>query len=314
MAAKRRKWWGPFTKPARKYREQALPEGWRKVGPMLGLLGFLSRRSPYFRGKGRLTEKIFHRWTKRKRLVQIVRLTRNLRMKCKLWDEVQHNIWWLGPRYELKETRFFRRYLKSGMVFFDIGANVGYYSLLASDIIDDGSIHSFEPIFEQYRDLLENVERNELTNVTVNRLIVSNRSGSLDIHLGSEDNSGSASVEFVYREADVGKETVECTTLDEYVRVHKVKQIDVVKIDTEGHETSVLQGAQDTLKKFKPLLLIEVRGKMLEEIGSSRDKFFQQMKDLGYQAYELKRNGRPVKMLKPADGNLVVFSAIELRG
>ncbi len=312
MAPKRPKWWEAFKKPARRYREKALPDDWRKVGPMLGLVGYLSRRTPYFRGKGRLTEKVFHRWTKRKRLVQIVRLTRQLRMKCKLWDEVQHNIWWLGPRYELKETRFFRRYLKAGMVFFDVGANVGYYSLLAADILNDGSIHSFEPVGQQYEDLMENLQRNELTNVTVNRLIMSNRSGSLDIHLGSEDNSGSASVEFVYREADAGKETVECTTLDEYVKKHEIRQIDVIKIDTEGHETSVLQGAQETLQKFKPLLLIEVRGEMLEEIGSSREQFYQQMKDLGYQAYELKRNGRPVKMLKPADGNLVVFSATEL--
>lgn len=308
MARKYRKW-SLFARGTRRGEpELTLPPGTRRVGRLLGLVGFLSRRTPYFRGKYRLTDYVFHRWMKHKRLVQIVRLTRHVRMRCNLWDEVQHDIWWLGPRYELKETRFIRRFLKPGMVFFDVGANVGYYSLIASPLIrDEGAIHSFEPVSTQHADFTENISRNGLRNISLNRLIVSDQPGEMEINLGSEDNSGSASVMFAYR-ADHPTERVACTTLDEYVREHDIRRLDAIKIDTEGHELFVLKGGQRTLARFQPLLLLEVRGEMLAQIGSSREELFNWLASAGYVPYELRRSGRPRRMKQPADGNLVVFS------
>ncbi len=280
----------------------------KRVGPLLGALGFLSRRTPYFRGKWRVTGFIFERWLLRTRRQQIVKLARGMRINCKLWDEVQNAIWWNGANYERKESKFIRRYLKPGMVFFDVGSNVGYYTLLAAPIVGQhGKVHAFEPVSEQHADLRANLERNQLQNVVPERLIVTDRTGTMEINLGSEDNAGTASVNLVYR-ADHPTERVDCTTLDGYLRERGVKQLDVLKIDVEGHEPHVLRGMTETLRTLRPLLLVEVRGEMLEEVGSSREELFAQIAAHSYVPYALTRGGWPRPMAIPADGNLIVFS------
>lgn len=280
----------------------------KRVGPLLGALGFLSRRTPYFRGKWRVTGFIFERWLLRSRRQQVIQLARGMRMNCKLWDEVQNAIWWNGPNYERKESKFIRRYLKPGMVFFDVGSNVGYYTLLAAPLVGkNGKVHAFEPVSEQHADLRANLERNQLQNVVPERLIVTDRTGTMEINLGAEDNAGTASVNLVYRE-DRPTERVDCTTLDKYLHERGVTRLDVLKIDVEGHEPFVLRGMKETLRTLRPLLLVEVRSDMLEEVGSSREDLFAQIAAHGYVPYALTRDGWPRPMAIPADGNLIVFS------
>ncbi|MFM8469675.1 MAG: hypothetical protein ACKODH_06865 [Limisphaerales bacterium] len=60
----------------------------KRVGPLLGALGFLSRKTPYFRGKWRVTGFIFQRWLHASRKQQVIKLARGMRINCKLWDEV----------------------------------------------------------------------------------------------------------------------------------------------------------------------------------------------------------------------------------
>ncbi|MEY4200096.1 MAG: hypothetical protein RLZZ265_1836 [Verrucomicrobiota bacterium] len=280
----------------------------QRVGPVFGALGFLSRKTPYFRGKWRVTGFLFERWLARSRKQQVIRLARGMRINCKLWDEVQNAIWWNGANYERKESKFIRRYLKPGMVFFDVGSNVGYYTLLAAPIVGQGGkVHAFEPVSEQHADLRANIERNQLQNVVPERLIVTDRAGTMEINLGAEDNGGTGSVALVYR-ADRPTERVDCTTLDAYLREHGVTRLDVLKIDVEGHEPFVLRGMAETLRTLRPLLLVEVRGEMLEEVGSSRETLFAQIAAHGYFPYALTRGGWPRPMRIPADGNLIVFS------
>ena len=286
----------------------AAPSPPKRVGPLLGALGFLSRKTPYFRGKWRVTGFIFERWLLRSRKQQTIKLARGMRIHCKLWDEVQNAIWWNGPNYERKESKFIRRYLKPGMVFFDVGSNVGYYTLLAAPIVGkDGKVHAFEPVSEQHADLRANLERNKLKNVVPERLIITDRAGTMEINLGSEDNAGTASVNLVYRE-NRPTERVDCTTLDAYLHERGVTRLDVLKIDVEGHEPFVLRGMTETLRKLRPLLLVEVRGDMLEEVGSSREALFEQIAAHDYAPYALTRGGWPKPMRIPADGNLIVFS------
>lgn len=280
----------------------------KRIGPLLGALGFLSRKTPYFRGKWRVTGFIFERWLLRSRKQQVIKLARGMRINCKLWDEVQNAIWWNGPNYERKESKFIRRYLQPGMVFFDVGSNVGYYTLLAAPIVGKyGKVHAFEPVSEQHADLRANLERNQLQNVVPERLIITDRAGTMEINLGSEDNAGTASVDLVYRE-NRPTERVDCTTLDSYLHDRGVKQLDVLKIDVEGHEPFVLRGMTETLRKLRPLLLVEVRGDMLEDVGSSREALFEQIAVHDYAPFFLTRGGWPRPMAIPSDGNLIVFS------
>ncbi|MFM8469676.1 MAG: FkbM family methyltransferase [Limisphaerales bacterium] len=194
------------------------------------------------------------------------------------------------------------------MVFFDVGSNVGYYTLLAAPLVGQhGKVHAFEPVSVQHADLRANLERNQLQNVVPERLIVTDRAGTMEINLGAEDNAGTASVNLVYRE-NHSTERVDCTTLDAYLHARGITRLDVLKIDVEGHEPFVLHGMTDTLRTLRPLLLVEVRGDMLEEVGSSREALFGQIAAHGYFPYALTRGGWPRPMRIPVDGNLVVFS------
>jgi FkbM family methyltransferase len=249
-----------------------------------------------------VTAFIFERWLVRSRKQQVIRLARGMRINCKLWDEVQNAIWWNGPNYERKESKFIRRYLQPGMVFFDVGCNVGYYTLLAAPLVGQGGqIHAFEPVAEQHAELRANLERNRLQNVVPERLIITDRAGTMEINLGSEHNAGTASVDLVYREHRP-TERVSCTTLDEYLRERGVARLDVLKIDVEGHEPFVLRGMRETL------LMVEVRGDLLEEVGSSRAALFAQIAAHGYFPYALSPRGWPRPLRIPADGNLIVFA------
>jgi FkbM family methyltransferase len=270
----------------------------------VSFIGRVSRRAPYFRGKWRVVDFIFRRFQQRATVSEVVHIDRNLTIQCNLWDEVQNNIWWLGTGYECVETQFLLRTLKEKSSFVDVGANVGYYTLIASRRVGDhGCVHAFEPVSAQFDALTANVRRNCLRNVVLNKLIVADSSGPKLIHLGSENNTGEASVV-----QSVGgeerNETVESITLDQYLLG---KTVDAIKIDTEGYELSVLRGAARTLGHSKPLVLVEVKDRLLRAAGSDRNQLFAFLRAFGYKAFGIRRNGTLAELSAPVDGKLIVF-------
>lgn len=278
-----------------------------RVGLMLSLIGRCYRALPYFRGKWRLINFVFEKYQRTSQAVETITFGPQLKMKCALRDEVQNNIWWLGDSYEVGETRFLKRILKPGMIFYDVGSNVGYYSLIAARLVQSsGCVHAFEPVSRQFEGLRENIDRNQLTNIIPNRLIVSDTIGQMTIHLGPPDNSGKASVvNQVGLSAE--SETVRATTLDAYVRLQSNPAVNAIKIDTEGHELSVLRGATNVLSLSKPLLLVEVKNRLLQRAGTNRDELFQFLQALGYKSFFILRNGSLREISVPTDGKLIAF-------
>jgi FkbM family methyltransferase len=274
---------------------------------MLSLVGRVYRNIPYFRGKWRLIDFVFNKFQRHSKQSEVIWFDDGLAMECALSDEVQNNIWWLGSGYEIGETRFIKRQLKPGMIFYDVGANVGYYSLIASRLVGaNGKVHAFEPVARQFNSLCANIKRNSLTNIVANKLIVSDSVGQMTINLGPSDNSGKASVVKQVGLSPI-HETVEATTLDDYRRGQSSPNIDVIKIDTEGHELSVLQGAVQTLRHEKPLVLVEVKNRLLRCAGTSRDELFAFFFDLGYEAFSISNRGIAGKITTPQDGKLIAF-------
>ena len=270
-------------------------------------VGVVARRTPYFKGKWRVVDWLFRHWLRQTRWSEVIWINRQIRLKCDLWDEAQNPIWWCGTAYERKETRFLHTLLTPSMTFFDVGANIGYYSLTAAPLVGKGgAIHAFEPVSRQFAALCANIERNGFCNTTPNRLIVSDSCGEMRIHPGPEEHSGIASIAGVSR-ADQRAETVPSTTLDQYMRERKLPRIDVVKIDVEGHELHVLQGARQILQTHKPVLLIEVRAQHLERAGATREELFSLLRDLNYKPFEILANGTTRPLAAPKDDNLIVF-------
>lgn len=279
----------------------------QQVSPLLHFVGVISRCTPYFRGKWRLIDWVFNRFQRRLAVTEVVRIGSNIAIECELWDEVQNNIWWLGASYEVNETKYFTGLLRSGMVVMDVGANVGYYSLIASNLVSSkGIVHAFEPIESQFQALCANIERNRYSNILPNRKIVSDSCGYMAIYLGPECNSGAASV-IKHLGNQSSRETVQSITIDAYLESQGPRGIDVIKIDTEGHELAVLKGAAKTLASAKPELLIEVQQRLLRAANTSREELYSYLYDHSYKAFAISSGGRLVELKAPQDGKLIVF-------
>lgn len=154
---------------------------------------------------------------------------------------------WREACYEPALSALFRQVLCSGDTFFDIGANIGYFTLLgASSVGPGGHVHSFEPNPGVFDELKRNVALNRFTQVTHNNVAVSDCAGNVQLYFAPEMDSGLASMRQT-SELLTQMQTVRAITLDEYVAQHAVGKIRAMKLDVEGAELMVLQGAQNLL-------------------------------------------------------------------
>jgi FkbM family methyltransferase len=141
---------------------------------------------------------------------------------------------------------FVQRFLRPGMVMMDVGAHIGEYTLLAAQAVGDaGQIHAFEPQEPIFPILSNNVRLNGFKNVTLNASAVSDRVGELEFEIVNEPSMSSIRKhEILDRHAKVVK--VPTTSLDVYWSNHTSK-IDLIKVDVEGAEKFVFQGATELM-------------------------------------------------------------------
>jgi FkbM family methyltransferase len=148
---------------------------------------------------------------------------------------------WLGS-YEFEKQRLMAKVIKPGTVVFDIGAHVGYYTLLTSSLVgDSGRVFTFEPLPRNIDYIQKHLQLNSIHNVTLFRAAVSDGHGMMSFREGKEDSTG--------RLDERGTISVEVVSLDELFFQGVLPFPDFIKIDVEGGEFSVLKGAQHILGK-----------------------------------------------------------------
>ena len=153
----------------------------------------------------------------------------------------------LTGRYELGTTILMRKVLKSGMVFVDIGAHIGYYTLLASTLVGrEGKVFAFEPEEQNYKLLSRNIELNRFRNAVAIRQAVFNRARSVRMML-----DGKSTHHFVVEGDDRSSQVIDvmATTLDDFFARQGWSPVDLIKIDVEGAELSVLEGMVALLER-----------------------------------------------------------------
>jgi len=146
--------------------------------------------------------------------------------------------------------------LKAGTVFFDIGANVGYYTLFASTLVGDaGKVISFEPEPGNMKMLVEHITTNKCINVTPVQKALADAPGIVRF-----DGTAHTMCKF----SDDGNIEVECTTLDKFIRDSGIPP-DIMKIDVEGAEVRVLRGADTCLSEIRPEIVLSIHDNLLDE-------------------------------------------------
>jgi len=145
--------------------------------------------------------------------------------------------------------------ISAGMTAIDVGAHIGYYTLLFAKYVGvTGRVISFEPLPANFAVLKKNVELNELKHVDLFASAIFSRCGDLTISIPDDSNSGDASV---VHSASAKHLQVRSTTLDAVSSTLDLRP-DFVKIDVEGCEFEVLAGAQETIRRHRPKMLIEL--------------------------------------------------------
>jgi FkbM family methyltransferase len=182
---------------------------------------------------------------------------------------------WLG-NYEKVKQQAFTAELRAGNVVFDIGAHVGFYSLLAAiHTRPGGQVFAFEPVTPNTAKLRRNVALNRVS-VEVIEAAVADRDGQARFRHGPDSYTGSLD--------DLG-DSVAVVTVDALVGTSRVPKPDVMKIDVEGAEGLVLQGASRTILAAHPIIFLAVHG------GSVRGECLSLLATLGYQVKALVGDG-----------------------
>ncbi len=175
---------------------------------------------------------------------------------------------YLTTTYESRLTYYSQKLIKEGDVVFDIGAHVGYFTLLFSMLVGDkGKVFSFEPNKNNFCLLDKHVRINKLQNVRILPYAVYDIDGFLSFKIG--DGSGTGKI------SDDGQYFVSVVSVDSFVLKNKIDRLDFLKVDVEGAEDKVIEGAKDTLKKFQPTIFLSLHGEdkyikcktMLEQLG-----------------------------------------------
>lgn len=164
--------------------------------------------------------------------------------------------------YENELLNKWKRYLSDSKVVFDVGANLGNHTLFWAKKLNTDAIYSFEPYIPNFERLLHNVQNNLLDNVHPINKAVGQKEGYTCVKEFHEDNYGGTTL----NEEISSDGEIEVITIDSFVREKNLESVDFIKIDTEGFEISVLDGAKKTISKYYPDLWIEVNSQSFQEV------------------------------------------------
>lgn len=177
-------------------------------------------------------------------------------------------------------TTLFEHLIKQSKVFFDIGANIGYFSILGEKINFSVKIYSFEPSKGPLHYLNKNVEENFLKNITIIDKAVSDIDGQLEFYDVINNKypwikynlNGSNSLQNKFGATKSSSYLVNVTTLQSVISNFKIEQLDLIKLDTECTEHLILQSSLDVINKFQPIIICEVYDVIEKEVQECIDK------------------------------------------
>lgn len=179
------------------------------------------------------------------------------------------------------------RSLPQGAVFLDVGAHIGYFSVKAAlKVGENGRVVAFEPNTETLRFLRVNIAASGLQNVIVEPIACWHRDEQLVLYASGAANTGASSLSRknaeIIMESSPRPFTVRGRPIDDVVAELGLDRVDAMKIDVEGAEFGVLQGARKTLVRFHPRLVIEMDSQKLSAMGTTPEQIVKFLKGAGY--------------------------------
>tara|TARA_X000000950_G_C13904052_1_gene656067 strand:- start:2906 stop:3616 length:711 start_codon:yes stop_codon:yes gene_type:complete len=212
----------------------------------------------------------------------------------------------IGKRkYVNFEKQFYLRNIKRGDVVFDIGANIGYYSILFSKLCGkNGFVHCFEPVEDTFAILKKRLK--DINNVKINNIGAGYITKQMTISYNPSDSEKSTllntsrSTEF-HRLVSIQK-------LDEYGNTENIHKLDFVKCDVEGYEYHALLGMEELLRKFLPKISLEISVSKAERL-----RIISLLQQIGYiKFHKIEKNFpiyRPIVDDEPTDSYFYLYAS-----
>lgn len=220
----------------------------------------------------------------------------NIRVRASLDSHIEAQLFWQGfQEADINAVQWLKKLLPKDGVFIDVGANIGSFSLVAARHAPQGQIIAFEPSAYHLSRLEHNIALNNFNHVHVVRCGLSDHTGSATLHLpfnsNSISNTGGASLFAETREAHLETETIQLLRLDDYIESNALSRLDVIKLDIEGAELMALRGAENTLRQFRPHMIMEVDLQNLSRAGQSSETLLACLKTLDYEVQRIQASG-----------------------
>jgi len=166
--------------------------------------------------------------------------------------------------HEPLNTKLFAQNLKEGMICFDIGANIGYYTLLESKIVGDtGRIIAIEPSPINFKQLQKNIENEKAKNVELYQMAGGDENGTLKFLLDPHSNLSRIITKEESEKISGNIIDVPVKKLDFFLDELSIKSLDLIRMDVEGFEFNILEGMKNSIKKFRPMIQMEVHTRIL---------------------------------------------------
>jgi FkbM family methyltransferase len=217
-------------------------------------------------------------------------------------DMIQQYIYYFGL-WEPQLTDWISKQLQPGDTFVDVGANIGYYSLLASKLVGkSGSVAAVEASPTIFRELQANLARNRAANVRCVNLAASDCRGTVPLYRGPDHNFGETSLFHSKGFQPAGD--IEAAPLAEILEPREIANARLIKIDVEGAEGMVLPGLMPLLSASRAdlELIVEFHPQFLTEPGRGAEDLVKLFKDAGFHAYKMENDYWPLNYLKDPRG------------
>jgi FkbM family methyltransferase len=260
----------------------------------------ITRRIAFVRGGARLIEPLRRYYVKRyagtpERWVVIDDFDGNMRFRLDRASYMGSLMYWRGY-HSYCELRCLDKLLTRSTVFADVGANRGEFTIFAAKRLTRGTVLSFEPLRDNYQDLAQNVRLNSLKNVLAFECGLAEQNQERPLYTSDDLTAHGSWHEGLgtlyhtdYRAVPLG--TVKLRKFDELFRESGLTALDGMKIDVEGAELAVLQGAQQSIARFRPWLCLEMNRETFEAAGYSMCDVADFLQPFGYQLYRIGRHG-----------------------
>lgn len=218
-----------------------------------------------------------------------VRFGRDYRVRVNLVDENGRRIYVNGFEPQERLTRHFIRLLQPGDCVIDVGANVGYYTMVAAKLVGAaGCVHAFEASPDIFPWLETNARLNPAARIRVHDQAVTDRCSEIRFFTAAADRTGYSSIRDLH-EQTAAVATVPTVSLDSILQ--ELPPTRLVKIDVEGAELLVLRGMRRLIERDRPFLILEIDDHFLRELGADAQQQCTFLSDAGYELHRIVAKG-----------------------